>query len=97
MLGELEGQAGNGDAARGLLERGAVVLRRTEEVQELARLLCRRGMAEIGLNDHEAAAAALAEAEKVTEPIPINASSELGQTLSQLRKALLDLSQEKPT
>jgi predicted ATPase len=88
MLGELEGQAGHFDAAREHLERGEAVLRRTEELREVAQLLCRRGQVELTLDDYEAASRALRQAEKATDSVLVSSGSELGQSLAQLRNAL---------
>ena len=75
------------EQARDALREGESVLRDFGDRLELAKLLCRPGRLDIADGDHDAARAAMAEAEATASALGARPESSLGHEIDKLRRA----------
>jgi len=87
-LGELLFRQGRIAEAADRLAQGEKLLRKLADKPMLARLLCARGLVDIGAGRRDAARVALADAQAIVTAMDVGPDSELGRKLAKLRRAV---------
>ena len=87
-LSMLHQKLGEMEKVQPCLDEGIAILRKVGDRQELAKMLCARGEYELQCHGINAARAALAEAEEISQSLAVASDSELARALTGLREAL---------